>query len=124
MIRYLKQRLRSFKWAFKGLVLLFRQHPNAQIHLFAALLALGLAFALGLSRVEWMILLLCIALVVSLEALNSALEALCDRVSIEKHPLIAQAKDLAAAAVLWSALLVLVIGFLLFGSKIWALLPL
>lgn len=121
MIRYLKQRFQSFKWAFKGLYLLFRRHPNAQVHLFAAIIAAALGFYLGLSRLEWMVLLLCISSVISLEALNSSLEALCDRVSTEQHPLIGQAKDLAAAAVLWAAIIALIIGSLLFIPKLYTL---
>lgn len=66
-----------------------------------------------------MILLLCISSVIALEALNSALEVLCDRVSKEQDPLIGQAKDLAAASVLWAAIMAFIIGILLFGPKLY-----
>ena len=79
-------------------------------------MALGLA--LEISRQEWLAIVLAIALVWVAEALNSALELLCDLVSPERHPTIKQVKDVAAAAVLMAALGSVVVAALVFGSRL------
>jgi diacylglycerol kinase (ATP) len=83
--------------------------------------ALALAAAVRLSRVEWAVLVLVIALVLILEAVNTALEALVDLATAEYHPLAKQAKDLAAGAVWLASLAALAVGALLFGPRLWAL---
>lgn len=111
---YLKARRRSFGYAFKGLRYFFQKEAHAQIHLVAAIFALAFAYFLEISRQEWAILILCIALVISLEAINTALERLTDLASPDWHPLAAQVKDIAAAAVLIAAIAALFIGLLIF----------
>lgn len=71
-------------------------------------------FCFGVSRTEWLALLLCTGLVISLEMLNSAVERVCNVYSTEYHPAIKIIKDVAAAAVLWSAVVSLVIGAIVF----------
>jgi len=101
MIKFIQERISSFKWAFKGLKDLFTQHPNAQIHLLAASTIVLLALLLKVSLVEWCLLILCIVLVLAMEAMNSALEYLADKISPEQDELIGKSKDIAAAAVLF-----------------------
>jgi diacylglycerol kinase len=115
----LKRRLRSFRFALAGLAALLRSTPNAQIHLAAALLAIGLGLGLGLSVVEWCVVALCISAVLAAEAFNTAIEQLTDLISPSYHPLAGKAKDLAAAAVLLTALGAATSGVLLFLPKIW-----
>jgi diacylglycerol kinase (ATP) len=93
-------RLKSFSHAFRGLWTLFRDEPNARIHLVAAMVAVGLGLYLGITRMEWVAILGVIALVFSAELINTAIEQLADVVSPEFHPKIKKAKDMAAAAVL------------------------
>lgn len=112
-------RLRSFVYAARGLRALLASQPNAWIHLCATLCVIAVASYARVERRDGAVLVLCIALVWSTEALNSALEALCDRLAPEPHPLIARAKDLAAAAVLIAAALSALIGFLLMGPPLW-----
>jgi diacylglycerol kinase len=118
MFRFLKERLRSFRWAFKGVLDLFSKHPNAQVHLLATILLLPAIFIFQLSTIETCIIILCIALVLSLEALNSALEYLSDRVTTQEDALIAKAKDIAAAGVLMAAIAAAIIAGLIFVPKI------
>jgi diacylglycerol kinase len=73
---------------------------------------------LKITFTEWFIILLCIALVVSFEILNSALERLCDFVEDDFHPIIKTIKDMSAAAVLWTSLASAIIGLLIFLPKI------
>lgn len=118
MKNYLVNRIKSFKWAFKGLFDLFRNHPNAQIHLLAVLVVSGAGIFLGLSAIEWCLVLLCMVLVIGMEAMNTALEYLTDLVSPDYHPLAAKAKDVAAGAVLICAIGAVGIAAIIFLPKI------
>ncbi len=113
--------LASFRYATAGLRTLFATGRNARIQGAAGLAAVVLAAVLGLSRIEWAILALTIAAVLSLEAVNSAIEAVVDLVTLEEHPLAKQAKDLAAGAVWLMALVSVVIGAILFLPRLAAL---
>jgi diacylglycerol kinase len=110
----LRARIGSFRHAFAGVAVLLREQHNARIHLCATVLVLALAAWLQVSRYDWGLLLLTIALVWSAEALNSSLEYLADAAVPEHHELIARAKDVAAAAVLVCALVAVVVGSLVF----------
>ena len=108
----------SFKNAFRGLFLLIKTERNFQIHsvALAAVLTLGLYF--NISRGEWVILIITSAIVLSLEGLNSALEKLCDEVTLERKESIRNIKDVAASAVLIAALAAVLIGVLIFTPHI------
>ncbi len=114
--------INSFRHASAGLRHLFVTQRNARVQAGAGALALGLGAFLRLSRVEWAILALTIALVLSLEALNSAIEATVDLVTSDYHPLAKVAKDLAAGSVWLMALASIVIGAILFLPRLFALL--
>lgn len=103
----------SFKNAFRGIGILVKHTPNARIHLTVALAVVLLAGLLRVSSLEWCILLGCIVLVLALEGINSALEQLADKVSSEFSPLIRNAKDLAAGAVLIASIGAALIGLTL-----------
>jgi diacylglycerol kinase len=116
---WLAGRCRSFIAAGRGLVRLVRSEPNFQIHLLAAVVAVGLGFWLGLSKPEWLILILTISLVLAMEALNSSVEKLTDFLEPRWHPLARATKDLAAAAVLVASIGAALIGLGIFGPKLW-----
>lgn len=116
---YINKRSQSFNHAFNGLRVLFDETPNALIHLIAAAIAVALGFLFGISGGEWLAIIIVIGLVLSMEAMNSALERVSDYVCHkEYHPLIKKAKDLAAAAVLITALAALAVGIIIFLPKI------
>jgi diacylglycerol kinase len=106
--------VRSFGYAFEGLGVMLRTQPNFLVHVSAAVLALALGVVLGLSPVELGLIVLTIGLVLAIECLNTALEALCDLVSPGVHPLVKRAKDVSAAAVLISAVVAVAIAILVF----------
>lgn len=113
-------RLHSFRYALAGLrTLLLTQH-NAWLHTVATVVVVAAGLVLGLSRADWCWLVLAMTLVWMAEALNTALEFLADAVTQEFHPLILQAKDVAAAAVLIAAIGALLIGLLVFGPHLWS----
>jgi undecaprenol kinase/diacylglycerol kinase (ATP) len=105
---------KSFGFAFSGIFKVIKEERNIKIHLFAALISNGLAFYLHISRIDWLILLLIITMVISLELVNSSIEAVVDLASPNKHPLAKKAKDVAAGAVLVAAIVSIIIGALLF----------
>lgn len=104
----------SFIYALRGIKRFFSHTPNAFIHMVATISVIVAAILLQVSRVEWAMLIICIVLVLSLEALNSALEKLSDQVTKEYSPLIRDAKDMAAGAVLIAAIGSAIIGLIIF----------
>ena len=116
----IKKRLLSFRYAFRGIALLFATQANARIHLTAALAVLAAGVFFQVSRTEWMLLALAICLVLMAEALNTALEFLTDLVSPGHHELAGKAKDAAAGAVLLCALGAAGVGIAIFGPRLFA----
>jgi len=110
--------LRSFKFAFAGMVYLLRFENNAQFHFFATLLVIVTGYWLKIDRNEWIIIIFAMALVWSAEAFNSSIEKLCDRVEPEKDPIIGKVKDMAAAGVLFLAIAAAIVGCMVFLPKI------
>ncbi|HNH01752.1 MAG TPA: diacylglycerol kinase family protein, partial [Leptospiraceae bacterium] len=100
------------------ILLLIKEEHNARIHLFAAFLAISLGFYFSLSSIEWICLLITIGLVISLEAVNSAIENIADFISPERHKQIKKIKDLSAGAVLIVAIVAFVVGLILFLPKV------
>jgi diacylglycerol kinase (ATP) len=111
-------RLRSFIYAARGLRTLLASQHNAWIHTCAAVAVVALGFALNLPRLEWVALVLVIVSVFTAEALNTAVEFLCDVASPEYHPLVEKAKDVAAGAVLICAIGAVVVGGLILGPRL------
>lgn len=108
-------RISSFRHALAGIAKLIRQEPNIQIHLLATVAAVVLGFVMRLDSGRWIALVFAIALVWITEALNTALEMLCDLVCDNKyHPVVKVIKDIAAAAVFIASLASMVIGILIF----------
>jgi diacylglycerol kinase len=113
--------IRSFGYAFKGIRFAMAQR-NFRVQLLCAVSACILGFLVQISAVEWCIVLLCVALVLGLETLNSALEHLVNLVSPGYHETAGKIKDLAAGAVLIASLVSLLIGLIIFGSHILSML--
>ncbi len=111
----------SFRYATAGLRYLLVSQRNARVQSGIGAVALVLAAVLRVSRVEWAIITLLIALVLTLEALNSAIEATVDLVTSDYHPLAKIAKDVAAGAVWLMAIASAVIGAIIFLPPLLAL---
>ena len=110
----------SFHYAFAGLSYLFRSQPNARIHLAITAAVLIVGLWLGLPSRDWAVIVATAGLVFVAEALNTALEAVVDLASPERHPLAQVAKDVGAAAVTLAALAAVVVGLLVLGPPLWA----
>ncbi|WP_080238955.1 diacylglycerol kinase family protein [Spirosoma rigui] len=110
--------VRSFRFAGQGIVDLFRYENNARVHLLVAILVVVLGSWLEISRVEWAILVTQIGLVWAAEAINTALEKLCDFVSPGIHPQIKAIKDMASGAVLILAIVAVTVGLFILGGRL------
>ena len=110
--------LRSFRYAFNGILELFKNENNAKFHLLATVIVLLLGFYLKLSAIEWTIILTQIGIVLAMEAANSSIEKLCDFVSSEHQKIIGKVKDLAAAAVLIVSIFAAIVGIIIFLPKV------
>ena len=114
-------RTRSIRHAVNGIAEMLKGQHNAWIHLFATIVVSITAFFLHISTLEWCFLILSIMAVWVAEALNTAFEFLCDVASPEFHPLVKKSKDVAAGAVLLSAIGAAIIGSIIFIPYITAL---
>jgi diacylglycerol kinase (ATP) len=115
-------RISSGLHAVRGIIRLLKTQQNAWIHAFATACVVVLGAVLGVSAWEWCALILVITLVWVAEALNTAFEFLCDVVSPDFHPLVKESKDIAAGAVLLSALGAVAVGLVIFVPYLLALL--
>ncbi len=113
-----KNRIKSFGFAFKGIKTLVQTQENAQIHLFAIVLVTIVGFLLKIDKTEWSIVIIAFAMVLAAEAFNTAIEFVVDLVSPDYHPLAGKAKDVAAAAVLITAMGAVLTGSIIFFPKI------
>ncbi|MEO7446445.1 MAG: diacylglycerol kinase family protein [Ferruginibacter sp.] len=117
----MRRLIKSFSFAIDGIFFCFQKERNFLWHSLAALVAIITGFLFKISKLEWAAILLCIALVVSLEMINTAIEILCNKITREKDNDIRMIKDISAGAVLVGAVLALVCGLVIFLPKIHAL---
>lgn len=109
--------------ALDGIYTIYKEERNFRKHLIVALLTISLGFLFSLSIQEWLWLLLAIFAVLVLEMVNTVVENTVDLiVDYHYHPLAKKIKDIAAGAVLMTSLFALIIGGIIFSSKIIALL--
>lgn len=111
---YLKKRSNAFKAAFAGLYQAFKSEPHLKIHLIITILVIGAGLYFSISKAEWFVVAACIALVISLELINSAMEKMCDLYSKEYDLRIRYIKDVAAGAVLIASVFAAITGFVVF----------
>jgi diacylglycerol kinase (ATP) len=107
-------RIRSVNHALNGIVTMLKGQHNAWVHLVATIAVLTAGVIFGITVTEWCVLVLAIVSVWVAEALNTAFEFLCDVASPEFHPLVKKSKDVAAGAVLLSAIGAVVLGMIVF----------
>lgn len=118
MRNQLTQRIRSFRFALRGIAMMLATETNALIHALATLVVVAAGWAFNLDRAEWFALILAITIVWVAEAINTAIEAVCDAVSLEENAKIGRAKDLAAGAVLLSTMGATAIAIVVFGRRL------
>ena len=118
---HIKDRVKSFGYAFKGIGYVMRTQHNIWIHMLITLVVLAFGFWFDISKTEWMFVVFAIGFVLVSELFNTAIELLVDLVSPEHNPQAGRVKDIAAGAVLVSAITAALIGLFIFLPKILSL---
>ena len=114
---FIKGRLRSFKFAFRGLWLLMKTEASIKSQLVLGILISIVGFVMDLSATEWLFQTLSIAMILTAESLNTAIEKLCDFVNPDYDKRIGFIKDISAGAVTFAALFAVIIGLIIYLPK-------
>lgn len=109
--------MKSFVWAFRGIVYCVRSQRNMRIHLCMAFYVVSAGLITKITDTQWTAVLICIGAVTALECVNTALEELCNALHPERAPAIAHTKDAAAGAVLLAAIASAVVGGVIFFNR-------
>ena len=122
MVLFIKGRLKSFKYAFRGSYLLLKTEHSiiAQVLIFSVAIAIGLF--VGISKQDWINQTLAMGLVLAIEGMNTAVEKLADFVHKEDHPKIEFIKDISAGAVTFAAFAFIIVSVLIYLPHIKSLL--
>jgi len=113
-----KKFTKSFTYASKGIINLFKTEQNARFHIIIAFFVGALAYVLHVTRIEATILFFAIISVLSIEIINTAIEKFIDVVHPENHKQIEYIKDAMAGAVLIASIIAFVVGILIFYPHI------
>ncbi len=109
-----KKQLRSFRYAWQGIRTCVGKEQNLSFHLIVAVMVGCAGGVFGITRNEWLAVIICMGMVIGAEMFNTAIERLVDLVSPQKNPLAGQAKDIAAGAVLVCAVAAILVGIIVF----------
>ncbi len=116
-----KKQLKSFIFAWKGILTCAGHEQNITFHIVAAITVIVAGFIFSITHIEWMVVMLCIGTVIAAELFNSAIERLVDLVSPEWQKVAGEVKDIAAGAVLVTAITAAIVGLIVFLPYILAL---
>ncbi|MBJ6117642.1 diacylglycerol kinase family protein [Pontibacter sp. BT310] len=114
MDSYFKKRYNSFKFALQGLNSAVRSEPHMRLHVLSAIGVIVAGFLFDVTKTEWCLLAGSIGLVITAEIFNTSIETLTNLVSPQHNPLAGKTKDLAAAAVLVTAITAAIVGLIIF----------
>jgi diacylglycerol kinase len=110
----MKRLIKSFTYAFRGLFKIFREEQNLQVQSISAIIIIAISFAFQIKPWEWCAILICIALVILMETINSAVERMADLLKPRIHSYVKEMKDIMAAAVMIAAILAIAVGLIIF----------
>lgn len=106
--------MNRFKYPIQGLFTIIKKDQNFLLHLLAAAVVITAGFIFNITKFEWIILIIVISLVLSFEAINTAVEYVVDLVTDEYKLYAKYAKDIAALSVLITSITALIIGIIIF----------
>ena len=115
---FLKNRIKSISYAFKGALYLLKTESSIQIQFVIALLVVVAGFYFELSSTEWILQIICIGLVMSIEGINTAIEYIADFIHPEHHHKIGRIKDIAAGAVFIAAIAAVIVALIIYYPKL------
>ena len=118
MIEFFQSRARSFRCAFAGLWFVMRTQRNAWIHIIATVMVALLSFWLRIPARDWAVIVVAVAMVWTMEFINTALEATVDLACPDQNDLAMRGKDIGAAAVLIASINSILIGLLILGPPL------
>ena len=114
----MKKLIKSFKYAFEGILIGIKEEQNMKIHITIMILVIIFGIMLKINTIEWIICILLFGLVISMELINTAIENTVNLITKEKNQQAKIAQDVAAGAVLVSAIASAIIGLIIFIPKI------
>ena len=112
-----KRFLKSFKYSLDGLKYAYKNEQSMLVHLIVTIIAITLGILFKISNFEWIITIFVLSVTASLELLNTAIEAVCDMVTLEYNKLAKVAKDTASASVFFTSMLGAVSGLIIYVPK-------
>lgn len=115
---FLVNRLKSVGWAYKGALILLRTEASIKIQFAVAILVTIAGFYFEISTTEWLFQVAMIGLVISIEGVNTAIEAIADFVHPEHHASIGHIKDVAAGAVFIAAISAIIVATIIYYPKL------
>ena len=115
---FIINRLKSVGYAFKGAIFLLKTEASIKIQFIIALIMTFAGFYYNISITEWIIQILAIGLIISIEALNTAIEKISDFIHPEHHSKIGFIKDVAAGAVFIASISAIIIGLIIYFPKV------
>ena len=115
---FIVNRFKSIGYAFRGALLLLKTEASIQIQFAIAVMLTFAGFYYEISPTQWLVQLLCIGVVMSIEGVNTAIEAIADFIHPEHHNKIGLIKDIAAGAVFIASIFAIIIGFIIYIPKI------
>ena len=114
----MKKFVQGFGHGFRGLFIVIRSERNFQVHLLALAVVISAGCYFSISSTDWVLLIITSTLVMGLELVNTAIEKLCDDITLERKPSIRNVKDIAAGAVLLSSIGAIITAVLIFWKHI------
>ena len=115
---FLVNRLKSVGWAYKGAIILLRTEASIKIQFVVAIMVTIAGFYFEISSTEWLFQVAMIGLVMSIEGLNTAIEAIANFIHPEHHPSIGHLKDVAAGAVFIAAISAIIVAAIIYYPKL------
>lgn len=106
--------MQRFKYAYQGFIALIKKDFKFLLHCFFGLIVIFFGFVFHITQTEWLFLILSIGLVMSFEAINTAVEYVVDLATDEYHLFAKHAKDIAATSVLIVSIIAAIIGLIIF----------
>lgn len=110
----MKKLIKSFKYAFEGILIGIKEEQNMKIHITIMILVIIFGIMLKINTIEWITCILLFGLVISMELINTAIENTVNLITKEKNQQAKIAKDVAAGAVVLSACNALIVGYFIF----------
>lgn len=113
----MNKQLNSFRCAFRGIAQAVKTESHLRFHIVVMVAVISLGYLLTLSVSEWLCCIICFGLVITAELINTAIETTLDLLHPEQHPMVKRAKDIAAGAVLVTAIAAAIAGLVIFLPK-------